>query len=75
MNGTTRMTTEKDIETGLITLDEAARALKCSRRHLERLQQTGELPVVRLGHLVRVDLVALVARLRVRDDNKGADGR
>ncbi len=59
---------QKRVPTGLVSLDEAALALGCSRRTLERLQQTGELPVVRLGRLVRVDLVTLLARLRDQGD-------
>jgi len=51
----------------LLTLPEAADALRLSRRTLQRLISTGELPTVRIGHrtLIRAeDLRSLVARSR-----------
>jgi excisionase family DNA binding protein len=51
----------------LLTVDEVAGRLRASPRHVRRLIERGELPVVRLGKLVRVtpdDLGRLVAASR-----------
>lgn len=57
------------IDSDLLTLDEAAAALRISRRTLARLTAAGRLPVVRQGRrtLVHVeDLAAYVRVLRAR---------
>lgn len=60
------MTSTNDNQnTTYLTLDEAAERLACSRRHLERLLALGRIPSVRVGRLVRIDMEALVASLRV----------
>ena len=47
----------------LVTIDEAAAYLKCSRSHLYELVAAGRLPgVVRVGKLIRVDLNAIIHR-------------
>ncbi|HEX6686053.1 MAG TPA: helix-turn-helix domain-containing protein [Candidatus Limnocylindrales bacterium] len=51
----------------LLTLDEAARELRCARRSVERYIAANTLPVVRLGRCVRIersDLVAFIERQR-----------
>jgi excisionase family DNA binding protein len=47
----------------LLTVPEAAEQLAVSRRTLERLIQTGALPCIRLGRLVRIDPADLAAML------------
>ena len=52
----------------LVTLDDAAWLLSCSRRFVERMVERGDLPVSKLGRLTRVtldDLRALVTVERV----------
>ena len=59
-------------DTLLLTLDEAARQLRCARRSLERHIATRRLHVVRLGRSVRVErgeLERFVAAMR--DDHDG----
>jgi excisionase family DNA binding protein len=51
----------------LLTLDEAARELRCARRSVERYVAANTLAVVRLGRCVRIEraeLVAFIARQR-----------
>lgn len=45
----------------LFTLPQAARTLQISLRSVRRLVETGALPVVRLGRLVRIDPADLAA--------------
>ncbi|MCU0809082.1 MAG: helix-turn-helix domain-containing protein [Candidatus Contendobacter sp.] len=47
----------------LLTVGKAAEQLAVSRRTLERLIQTGALPCIRLGRLVRIDPADLAAML------------
>jgi excisionase family DNA binding protein len=52
---------------GLVTVQDAATYLSCSRRHVERLLARGELPRVRLGRSVRIvvaDLDRFIAAQR-----------
>ena len=47
----------------LVTIDEAAQYLKCSRSHLYELVAAGKLPgVIRVGKLIRLDLNAILHR-------------
>jgi excisionase family DNA binding protein len=50
----------------LVTLQDAAIYLSCSRRHVERLLARGELPRVRLGRAVRVSLMDLDRYIAMR---------
>jgi excisionase family DNA binding protein len=58
-------------DTLLLTLDEAARQLRCARRSLERYVAAHHLAVVHLGRAVRVERVELhrfVAAMRQAHD-------
>ncbi len=51
----------------IITLDQAAEELQCSKRHLRRLIASGQLKAYRLGvgsHLIRIDRADLGKILR-----------
>lgn len=50
--------------TNLVTVEEAAEKFGMSARQLWRLVKSGEVPSVRLGHAVRVDLARIQGRAR-----------
>ena len=52
----------------LMTLDEVAEQLFCSRRHVENLVASGQLRSVKLGGLRRVRESALEAYISERED-------
>jgi excisionase family DNA binding protein len=56
------------------TIDDAARVLGCSRRLVERLLHDGEIECVRVGKLVRIDLLKLAAQDEVTQ-RRAAGGR
>jgi excisionase family DNA binding protein len=52
---------------GLLSFDAAAQYMSCSRRHLDRVVASGELPVIRLGtarRFVVADLDRYIDSLR-----------
>lgn len=50
---------EERLPPTLVSLDDAAKALSVSRSTCKRLIASGELPSIRVGRLVRVDLSAM----------------
>jgi excisionase family DNA binding protein len=60
MKGASRMTVEVP-ERILLDVDDAAQAVAISRRKLQYLINSGEVPVVRIGRSVRVPLSGLRA--------------
>ncbi|MEO6435373.1 MAG: helix-turn-helix domain-containing protein [Tepidisphaeraceae bacterium] len=50
----------ENLETLLLTYDEAARLLRVCKRTVERLVARGELPVVRVGRMPRISRAALM---------------
>jgi excisionase family DNA binding protein len=55
-----------DAPEALLTLREVARRLACSEKSVRRLVDAGDLPVVRIGRMVRVDPLDLARFVRVR---------
>jgi excisionase family DNA binding protein len=47
----------------VVTLDEAARRLACSKKHINRLGEVGELVIVRRGRYVRVIIASIDAHV------------
>jgi excisionase family DNA binding protein len=56
---TTTKGVQNKVSKRMVTLDQAAEELQCSKRHLRRLIASGQLKAYRLGrnsHLIRIDL-------------------
>lgn len=47
----------------IYTIDEVAKLLKCTRRHIQRLIATGKIRVIKLGAASRIDSQALAEDL------------
>ena len=55
----------------LLTLDEAARELRCARRSVERYIAADDMRVVRLGRCVRIERSELVAFIERQREGNG----
>lgn len=59
---------DSTLEPTMLSVEEAARVAKISRRHAYHLVATGEIPSVRLGKVIRVSSRRLLEML---EDNAG----
>ena len=56
-------TTNREESPGLMTPTELAIHLGCAKRTVQRLTATGQIPVIRIGTLVRYDADKVIAAL------------
>jgi len=51
---------------GLLTFDDVAEHLRCSKKSVQRLITSGDLPVVRIGRMVRIHPTDLGRFIKLR---------